>query len=67
MVGRAKPRRGFVSTSAYLAVPLNDSGFPQHFDFTYYISAVNAVLYCFRLVRSQGKEEGRWKNGAASR
>jgi hypothetical protein len=27
VVGRAKPRRGFVSTSAYLAVPLNSSDF----------------------------------------
>ena len=35
VVGRAKPRRGFVSTSAYLAVSLNDSGFPGNSsDFT---------------------------------
>ena len=27
VVGRAKPRRGFVSTSAYLAVPLSSFDF----------------------------------------
>jgi hypothetical protein len=42
VVGHAKPRRGFVSTSAYLAVLLNDSGFPAIvLTLSYYTYAVN--------------------------
>ena len=44
VVGHAKPRRGFVSTSAYLAVPFNDSGFPAYsFDFSL---IHNCCQYC---------------------